>query len=83
MRSDPDGAPRRGVSAKFDAGLNGSIFGINFSVGLLGGTFITKLIGNLSVGSTVRQSLPIAAVMVSMLLVFSLFTGRIGKSKAM
>jgi fucose permease len=68
--------------AKFDASLYGSIFGIIFSVGLLGGTFIPKLIGNLSVGSSVQQSLSIAAIMAIILLVISLFIGRIGKPKA-
>ena len=68
--------------AKFDASLYGSIFGIIFSFGLLGGTFVPKYIGNLSVGSTVQQSLPIAAVMAGILLVISLFIGRIGKPKA-
>ncbi len=68
--------------AKFDSGLYGSIFGIIFSVGLLGGTFIPKLIGNLSVGSTIQQSLSIAAIMATILLAISLFIGRIGKPKA-
>jgi len=68
--------------AKFDPSLYGSIFGIIFSIGLLGGTFVPKYIGNLSVGSTVQQSLPIAAVMAGIILVISLFIGRIGKPKA-
>lgn len=65
--------------AKFDASLYGSIFGIIFAFGLLGGTFVPKFIGNLSVGSTVQQSLPIAAIMAAILLVISLFIGRVGK----
>ena len=68
--------------AKFDKSLYGSIFGIVFAVGLLGGTFLPKFIGKLSVGSTVQQSLPIAAIMAGILLVISLFIGRIGKPKA-
>lgn len=67
--------------AKFDASLYGSIFGIIFAVGLLGGTFVPKFIGNLSVGSTVQQSLPIAALMAAILFVISLFIGKIGKAK--
>jgi len=67
--------------SKFDTSLYGSIFGIIFAVGLLGGTFLPKFIGNISVGSTVQQSLPIAAVMAGILLVISLFIGRIGKPK--
>ncbi len=66
--------------AKFDPSLYGSIFGIIFSVGLLGGTFIPKYIGNLSVGSTVQHSLPIALIMAFILMVISLFIGRTGKS---
>jgi hypothetical protein len=49
---------------------------------LLGGTFLPKFIGNLSVGSTVQHSLPIAVIMAGVLLVISLFFGRIGKPKA-
>ncbi len=67
--------------AKFDASLYGSIFGIIFAVGLLGGTFVPKFIGNLSVGSTVQQSLVIPAVMAGILFIISLFIGKIGKPK--
>jgi fucose permease len=65
--------------AKFDVSLYGSIFGIIFAAGMLGGTFVPKLIGNLSIGSTVQQSLPIAAVIAVVLLFISLVIGRIGK----
>lgn len=67
--------------AKFDSSLYGSIFGIIFAVGLLGGTFVPKFIGNLSVGSTVQQSLWIAAAMAAILFVISLFIGKVGKRK--
>lgn len=67
--------------AKFDSSLYGSIFGIIFAVGLLGGTFVPKFIGNMSVGSTVQHSLWIAAAMAAILFVISLFIGRIGKQK--
>jgi fucose permease len=67
--------------AKFDPSLYGSIFGIIFSIGLLGGTFVPKFIGNLSVGSTVQQSLPIALIMAGILLVISFFIGRVGQPK--
>jgi fucose permease len=66
--------------AKFEANLYGSIFGIIFAVGLLGGTFVPKIIGNLSVGRSVQGSLPIAAIMAGILFVISLFIGRVGKS---
>lgn len=65
--------------AKFEASLYGSIFGIIFAVGLLGGTFVPKIIGNLSVGRSVQGSLPIAAVMAAILFLISLFIGRVGK----
>ena len=67
--------------AKFDPGLYGSIFGIVFAAAMLGSTFVPKIIGNFSVGSTVQQSLPIAAIISGILLVISLFIGKIGKPK--
>lgn len=67
--------------AKFDSSLYGSIFGIIFAVGLLGGTFVPKFIGNLSVGSTVQQSLWIAAAMAGILFVIALIMGKVGKQK--
>lgn len=67
--------------AKFDASLYGSIFGIIFAVGLLGGTFVPKFIGNMSVESTIQQSLWIAGAMAAILFVISLFMGKIGKKK--
>ncbi|HBE41149.1 MAG TPA: hypothetical protein DDW27_08095 [Bacteroidales bacterium] len=63
--------------SKFEPGLYGSIFGIIFAVGLLGGTFVPKMIGNLSVGSSVQKSLPVALFIALILLVISLFIGRI------
>ena len=38
-----------------------------FAVGLLGGTVVPKIIGNLSVGATVQQSLGIAVAMAAIL----------------
>jgi fucose permease len=66
--------------AKFEPRLYGSIFGIIFAIGLLGGTFVPKWIGNLSVGSTVQQSLVIPAVMAGILFLISLVIGRVGKA---
>ena len=63
--------------SKFEPGLYGSIFGIVFATGLLGGTFVPKLIGNLSVGSTVQQSLYVALFISLALLVISLFIARV------
>jgi len=68
--------------AKFDPSQYGTIFGIIFAIGLLGGTFVPKFIGNLSVGSTVQQSLPIALIIAGVLLAISFFIGRVGKPKS-
>ncbi|MBN2411075.1 MFS transporter [candidate division KSB1 bacterium] len=65
--------------AKFEPKLYGSIFGIIFAIGLLGGTFIPKFIGNLAEGKTVQQSLPIAAVMAGILIVIAILMGLTGK----
>jgi fucose permease len=65
--------------AKFNSSLYGSIFGIIFAIGLLGGTFVPKFIGNMSVGRTVQGSLPIAAVMAGILFVISLFIAKVGR----
>ena len=65
--------------AKFEPSLYGSIFGIIFAVGLLGGTFVPKIIGNLSVGRSIQSSLPIAAIMAGILFILSLFIGGVGK----
>ncbi len=61
--------------AKFEPKLYGSIFGIMFSVGLLGATFVPKIVGNLSAGGTVQQSLYIVLGMAVALFVISLGLG--------
>jgi len=66
--------------SRFEPGLYGSIFGIVFAIGLLGGTFVPKIIGNLSTESTVQQSLVVAAVIAGVLFVISLLIGRVNKS---
>ncbi len=58
--------------AKFEPRFYGSIFGIMFSVGLLGATFVPKIIGNLSAGATVQGSLLIVLAMAVALFVISL-----------
>jgi fucose permease len=68
--------------AKFQSNLYGSIFGIIFAIGLLGGTFVPKYIGNLSAAGTVQGSLTIAAVMAGLLLVVALIMGAIGKAQS-
>ena len=59
--------------AKFEPRLYGSIFGIIFAVGLLGGTFVPQFIGSLSAGATVQQSLLIVVAMAALLFVVSMF----------
>jgi fucose permease len=66
--------------AKFEPSLYGSIFGIIFAVGLLGGTVVPRIIGNLSVGKTVQESLVIVGVMAAILFVISLFIGKVGRT---
>ncbi len=65
--------------AKFEPALYGSIFGIIFAVGLLGGTFVPQFVGRLSVGASVQQSLVIVAAMAALLFVIALFIARVGK----
>jgi len=59
--------------AKFEPRLYGSIFGIIFAVGLLGATIVPQIIGSLSVGATIQQSLLIVFAMAALLFVISLF----------
>jgi fucose permease len=68
--------------AKFEPSLYGSIFGIIFAVGLLGGTFVPQIIGSLSMGATIQGSLYIMAAMAALLFVIALFMGRVGKRAA-
>jgi fucose permease len=67
--------------AKFEPRLYGSIFGIIFAIGLLGGTFVPQIVGSLSVGATIQQSLLIVAAMAGALFVIALFLGT-GSKKA-
>jgi len=63
--------------SKFSPHLYGSIFGIIFSVGLLGPTFLPKIIGNVSESGGVQQSLPIAAIVAGVLFVIALAMGKV------
>ncbi len=67
--------------AKFEPSLYGSIFGIIFAVGLLGGTVVPRIVGGMSVGKTVQESLIIVAVMAAILFVIALLLG-VGRKKA-
>jgi fucose permease len=61
--------------AKFDSSQYGSIF----AIGLLGGTFVPKWIGNLSATGTVQGGLKVAAVMAGLLILVAPFLGAGGK----
>jgi len=67
--------------SSFDSSLYGSIFGIIFAFGLLGGTFVPKYIGNLSAAGTVQGSLTIAAVMAGLLFLVSLVMGALRQKR--
>jgi fucose permease len=65
--------------SKFDASQYGSIFGIIFSIGLLGGTFVPAWIGNLSASGTVQGGLKVAAAMAALLVLVTPLLGVVGK----
>jgi len=65
--------------AKFDSSQYGSIFGIIFAIGLLGGTFVPKWIGNLSMTGTVQGSLKVAALIAALLIVVAPVLGVVGR----
>ena len=65
--------------SKFDASQYGSIFGIIFAIGLLGGTFVPKWIGNLSATGTVQGGLKVAAAMAALLILVTPLLGATGK----
>ena len=64
--------------SKFDASQYGSIFGIVFSIGLLGGTFVPAWIGNLSATGTVQGGLKVAAAMAALLILVTPLLGMTG-----
>jgi fucose permease len=65
--------------SKFDSSQYGSIFGIIFAIGLLGGTFVPKWIGDLSAGGTVQDGLKIAAGMALLLVLVTPLLGVVGQ----
>jgi fucose permease len=67
--------------ANFDPSLYGSIFGIIFSIGFLGPTFLPKLVGNLSAAGSVQKALPIAAVVAGALFVIALVMNKVSTPK--
>ena len=66
---------------KCEKNVYGSVFGIIFSIGLLGSIVLPKVVGYLSKGKTLQQSLPIAAVIAGILLVIAIVMEATGKPK--
>jgi fucose permease len=58
--------------SKFDASVYGSVFGIVFSIGLVGSMVLPKAIGHLSQDKPIQQSLPIAAAIAGILLLLAI-----------
>ncbi|MCU0913126.1 MAG: MFS transporter [Planctomycetes bacterium] len=67
--------------SKFDPSVYGSVFGIIFSIGLIGSMILPKAIGRLSENRSLQQSLPIAAVIAGILLVLALAMRLAGKAR--
>jgi len=63
--------------AKFEPAIYGSIFGIIFAVGLLGGVIIPKAIGNLAKGSTVQKSLRLLLPACIVLAILAIVLGKL------
>jgi fucose permease len=66
---------------KFEQSVYGSVFGIIFSIGLLGSMILPKVVGYLSKGKTIQESLPIAAIIAGVLFVIAIAMGIVGKPK--
>ena len=62
--------------AQFEPKFYGSIFGIIFSIGLLGGTFVPQYVGYLAKNRPIQQSLWIAVIMAALLFVVTLIMGK-------
>jgi len=67
--------------SKFDPSVYGSVFGIIFSIGLIGSMILPKAIGRLSENRSLQQSLPIAAAIAGILLVLALAMRLAGKAR--
>lgn len=63
--------------ARYEPKLYGSIFGLLFSIGLLGGTFVPQYVGVLAQGKSIQQSLWIAVVMAGLLCVITILMRRL------
>ncbi len=66
-----------GVTFNKQAENQGTVFGIIFAVGLLGGVIIPKAIGNLAKGSSVQKSLKLLIPACVALIILALILGRL------
>ena len=58
--------------AKFSPDIYGSIFGIIFAIGLLGGVVLPKAVGNIAAGSSIQKSLRLLLPVCVLLIVFAI-----------
>lgn len=65
-----------GVTASKHPEKFGSVFGIIFAVGLLGGVFVPKTIGKLAEGSSIQKSIKLLIPACIFLVVFAIILGR-------
>ena len=63
--------------SKVEPSQYGSAFGIIFAIGLLGGTSIPAIIGSVSKGKTIQQSLKIAVAAAIFLVIVAFIMGRV------
>ena len=63
--------------SKFPPAIYGSLFGIIFAVGLLGGVIIPKAIGNLAKGTSVQKSLRLLLPVCIVLIILAFVLGKI------
>ncbi|MBM4027733.1 MAG: MFS transporter [Planctomycetes bacterium] len=67
--------------SKFEPGVYGSVFGIIFSIGLIGSMILPKAIGYLSQDKPIQQSLPIAAGIAGVLFALAVVMELAGKAR--
>lgn len=63
--------------AKFSDNVHGSLFGIVFSIGLLGAVIVPKAIGNISKSSSIQRSLKLLLPICMLLIVLAIILGMI------
>ena len=71
-----------GVTASKHPENFGSVFGIIFAIGLLGGVFVPKTIGKLAEGSSIQKSIKLLVPACVLLVVFAIILGRMKAAAA-